>query len=165
MKTPAILNGGRFAVCLRISLLRAAGNQQLARPAMRVYGSSPEGEQQMAHGTVKWFNPDKGYGFIASDDGTPDVFGHYSVIDAGGYLSLDKNRTLSPGAQGAAGGPGPPSLTKAVRAGPRACGPAHAFPRIRGTPRFAPVRQTGFWRHFSALQKSGAPAAGGQGAY
>lgn len=40
-------------------------------------------------GTVKWFNGDKGYGFISTEDG-PDVFAHYSEIQATGYRSLNE---------------------------------------------------------------------------
>ncbi|MCX4812247.1 MULTISPECIES: cold-shock protein [unclassified Streptomyces] len=49
----------------------------------------------MAEGTVKWFNAEKGFGFIAPDDGTPDVFVHYSAIDSGGYRSLEENQRVS----------------------------------------------------------------------
>jgi cold shock protein len=48
----------------------------------------------MAQGTVKWFNPDKGFGFIAPDDGTADVFVHQSAIDMGGYRSLTENQKV-----------------------------------------------------------------------
>ena len=48
----------------------------------------------MAQGTVKWFNADKGYGFIAPDDGTADVFVHHSAIEADGYRSLQDNQRV-----------------------------------------------------------------------
>ncbi|MET9610516.1 cold-shock protein [Streptomyces sp. NPDC006512] len=48
----------------------------------------------MAQGTVKWFNAEKGFGFIAPDDGTPDVFVHFSAIDSTGYRSLDENQRV-----------------------------------------------------------------------
>ena len=49
----------------------------------------------MAEGTVKWFNADKGYGFIAPDDGTADVFVHHSAIQADGFRSLQENQRVA----------------------------------------------------------------------
>jgi CspA family cold shock protein len=48
----------------------------------------------MAQGTVKWFNPEKGYGFI-SQDGGEDVFVHHTAIVADGYRSLDEGQRVS----------------------------------------------------------------------
>ena len=48
----------------------------------------------MAQGTVKWFNSDKGYGFIQVDGGGPDVFVHFSAIAGGGYRSLEEGQQV-----------------------------------------------------------------------
>ena len=48
----------------------------------------------MAQGTVKWFNAEKGYGFIAPNDGSPDVFVHFSAIQGSGYRSLDEGQQV-----------------------------------------------------------------------
>ena len=49
----------------------------------------------MAQGTVKWFNAEKGFGFITPDDGGADVFVHYSEIQSGGYRTLEENQRVS----------------------------------------------------------------------
>lgn len=48
----------------------------------------------MATGTVKWFNAEKGYGFISPDDGSADVFAHFSAIEGNGYRSLEDGQKV-----------------------------------------------------------------------
>ncbi len=70
-------------------------------PKKQVASAGPRGhagpihnhEVKMAQGTVKWFNGEKGYGFIAVDGG-PDVFVHFSAITGGGYRSLEEGQKV-----------------------------------------------------------------------
>ena len=48
----------------------------------------------MAQGTVKWFNAEKGFGFITVDGGGSDVFVHFSAIQTSGYRTLEENQRV-----------------------------------------------------------------------
>jgi CspA family cold shock protein len=65
-------------------------------PRRSPYPSAPRetGPVEDMTGVVKWYNPAKGFGFIAPDDGTPDVFVHYSAIASDGYRSLEENQRV-----------------------------------------------------------------------
>ncbi len=51
--------------------------------------------QDLLSGTVKWFNNEKGYGFIQKEDGGEDLFVHFSAINAEGHKSLDEGQNVT----------------------------------------------------------------------
>jgi CspA family cold shock protein len=63
-------------------------------------------------GTVKWFNATKGYGFIAPDDGTKDVFVHYSAIQTEGYAELQENERVEFSVEESPKGPQATNVTR-----------------------------------------------------
>ena len=67
----------------------------------------------MKKGTVKWFNAEKGYGFIADDDGGNDVFVHFSAIQAEGYKTLEEGQEVEFEVVQGAKGPQAANVTRA----------------------------------------------------
>lgn len=79
----------------RACVKRTPASVTRAGPTPHGAGSTTCSEQhRMAQGTVKWFNAEKGFGFISQDDGGNDVFVHHSGIDAGGFRSLDEGQRV-----------------------------------------------------------------------
>jgi CspA family cold shock protein len=63
------------------------------RTVLRFVQAMEGGNCKVVTGTVKWFNPDKGFGFISQEDG-PDVFVHFSAIAGDGYKNLEENQKV-----------------------------------------------------------------------
>ena len=63
-------------------------------------------------GTVKWFNAEKGFGFIAPEDGSADVFAHFSAIQGRGYRSLEEGEKVSFDIEQGQRGPQAQNITK-----------------------------------------------------
>jgi CspA family cold shock protein len=58
------------------------------------FTSQPSRNEKMSQGTVKWFNDAKGFGFITPEDGSKDLFVHFSEIQAGGFKSLAEGQRV-----------------------------------------------------------------------
>jgi CspA family cold shock protein len=82
--------GGFIATVKRRPTERRGGLFVARRPKERKAGF-----RLMPQGTVKWFNSEKGYGFIEPDEGGDDLFVHYSAIAGGGFKSLEEGDKVS----------------------------------------------------------------------
>jgi CspA family cold shock protein len=67
----------------------------MAPGLVRASHSIVEGRKDMANGTVKWFNPEKGYGFIEPENGGKDAFVHISALERAGLATLNEGQKVS----------------------------------------------------------------------
>ncbi|ROQ26093.1 cold shock CspA family protein [Streptomyces sp. PanSC19] len=87
-----------FAHAPRVGFLLccAAGTKAITPASRMVREASLDWKApDMAAGTVKWFNAEKGFGFIAQEGGGPDVFAHYSAINSSGFRELQEGQTVT----------------------------------------------------------------------
>src|SRR5262249_2469094 len=91
--------GRQVTAVLSVDTSAAASPRPSARPARRPSsdrGGRPDpGNAVEIEGTVKWFNPDKGFGFVVCDDGGKDVFLHISVVERAGLRGLNEGHQLA----------------------------------------------------------------------
>src|SRR5262245_6406495 len=82
---------GHISARIHRSIVVAVTAQKGQRDLLCVWGP---GDRTMASGTVKWFNPTKGYGFIQPADGGKDVFVHISAVQRAGLTSLNEGQRV-----------------------------------------------------------------------
>jgi CspA family cold shock protein len=82
-----------YQACPIPRIVRASGMAGLRGPAVR-YCFCSRGDDVMAKGTVKWFNPTKGFGFIQPSSGGKDVFVHISAVEKAGLSTLNEGQTV-----------------------------------------------------------------------
>ena len=70
----------------------AVGTGPVYRNAVDRTRKKKRKDREMPQGTVKWFNAEKGFGFIAPEDGSADVFVHYTEIQGSGFRTLEENQ-------------------------------------------------------------------------
>lgn len=83
-----------FALCRVTPKIVEPYNGALPRSAVRDFRYSERTRQEMTSGTVKWFNPTKGYGFIEPSDGSKDAFVHISAVERAGLTTLNEGQKV-----------------------------------------------------------------------
>lgn len=104
----------QFAQSGRSSFSEKTFWQASQRPSTPIAGDAPFPQKDrfpMTTGTVKWFNADKGFGFITPEDGSKDVFAHFSAINSGGFRSLEENQRVEFETQDGPKGPQAANIT------------------------------------------------------
>jgi cold shock protein len=81
-------------VATQLSAVPSRRHAGARRAAVKPGAGKERRELLVTTGTVKWFNAEKGFGFITQDDGGPDVFVHFSAIAGTGYRNLEENQKV-----------------------------------------------------------------------